>query len=192
MKINDILDKREQALTSRFGPDVMVNLSVLESLEERISRLPLRDNTKPYQLDASGYNKEILSVISRINDYDFNGINSKYFKKDNSKSDGVNESRLLKEREMLVRKFHNMITSLYGKDTEFKGLDGVKYEDIIPMLSTCNIEGGYKTFRENFKNKKIGSEMISKEMYEERLNKLRLYIKLLVTTNSELLKNNKV
>ena len=190
MKINDALDKREQSLVAKFGDVVMINLSVIESLEERISRLPLNDNTKPYEMTSEQYNKELKNIISRINDYDFYGINSEYFVKDNSKSDGVNESKLLKEREQLVRRFHNMIESLYGKDTAFEGLDGVKIEDIIPMLSTCNLNGGFKEFKKCFKDKKIGSENISKEMYEERFKKLNLYIDLLCTTSSEKISKN--
>ena len=185
-KINQILDDRQNTLMANFGADVMVNLSVVESLEERMSRLPKYPNNKVMVYDSRSFNLKIRDVLSKINDFDFNGINSRYFTKDNSKSDGVNESKLFKEREKLVTEYHNMIKSLYGKDkVEFEGLDGVTFDDIIPMLSTCNLEGGFKTFKSSFKGRKIGSEEITKEMYEDRFKKLDLYIKLLCTINEE-------
>ena len=151
--------------------------------------MPKLDKLERYSVTSEQFVGQIRTILNKINDFDFNGINSKYFEKDNSKSDGINENRLFKEREQLVRTFHNMIASVFGEDKNIEGLDGATFDDIIPMLSTCNLEGGYKEFKDKFKNKRIGSETITKDMYEDRLRKINLCIDYLCNKAAEIIKS---
>lgn len=194
MQINSLLDSRQDGLLKAYGEVTIVNLSKIESLEERIARAPLKLEPD-HSLKDNEYLEMLKDTIIKINDLEFNGINSKYFTKDSSQTDGVNENKLFKQKELLIKRYHNLVKSLFREDKlHIPELDGFDFDDLIPMLSTCSMNCGYKEFKEKFKSKKIGSDEITKEIYEKRQRELKLVVDTILRKSVEKLsgQNNKV
>lgn len=161
--------KREQFIQKYCGNNGINLLGILESKEDEIYSRPDTSKEKTYYLDKEGLENTLSSYFDVLSDLQFNGTNDK--KKLNS----------------FIRKYENIITST---------LSGEKQEEARNFLNLAkiyNTRGGYKSFKEKYPGGMIGSERISKDVYDEGLKSLRnLESFILTESKKSISKNGKV
>ena len=95
----------------------------------------------------------------------------KYYKKDNSVSEGINENKFFKKYNNFLRKFHVLIGSLFKSREVTFDVDGIEVssEDLIAYLGTCNLDGDFSVYKRKFNGTLIGTEEASRKKYNETL-----------------------
>lgn len=160
---------REQFIQKYCGNNGINLLGILESKEDEIYSKPDIPKEKTYYLDKDGLENTLSSYFDILSDLQFNGTDDK------KKLDGF------------IRKYENIITST---------LSGEKQEEARNFLNLAkiyNTRGGYKSFKEKYPGGMIGSERISKDVYDDGLKSLRDLESFILTESKESIgKNGKV
>ena len=163
---------REKRYKGLYPSSYRIYVSDLESIENLASTTP-KEGFKSYELDAKNFISELRKVINAINEYYF--INElqikKYYKFNNNMSDQNNTNRFYKSFVNYLRKYHVLISSLFGKNKVDFEVDGSKItsNDLLSYLSTCNLDGDFSVYKNKFNNSYIGTETPDKKKYMETL-----------------------
>lgn len=166
MLIYDLCSQREEMITKLLGYEDANNIIKIESMEDAAFSKSDTPIAKSFTLTSSGFTSEFNNLISDIGEMEFDGVNSKTFsdyKKKNS-SLNMNDGQLYKMYyDELIRKYHNILNALVSNDKSLSSMG----DDLLGTLRLFNVNGGYARFKNKHKTGKIGSEAISKEMYQE-------------------------
>ena len=187
--------ERENKFKELYGIHYRVFISELESFENMISILP-SEPFKTRELDSGNFILELRTAINAINEYHF--INElqikKYYKKDNSLSDGLSEVRYFKKYNNFLRKYHVLISSLFGsREVLFKvDDDTISSEDLISYLGTCNLDGDFSVYKKKFSGSSIGVEEATKKKYIDTLTFLNKCIRSLCSLAESRIKDGKI
>ncbi len=163
---------RENKFKNLYGDKYRVYVSELESLENMASTIN-KEGFKTRELDSNSYILELRNTINAINEYYF--INElkikKYYKNNNNISDGNNDNKFYKKYNNYLRKFHVLISSLFGSSNYEFEVDGgmISTDDLLSYLATCNLDGDYSVYKNKFMNVKIGTQNTDKNKYIESL-----------------------
>ena len=128
---------------------------------------------KPYDLEIGSYILELRNTINAINEYHF--IDElqikKFYKKDNSVSDGINDNKYYKKYSNFIRKFHVLINALFkDRSIDFEvDSETISTDDFLAYLSTCNLDGDFSVYKKKFTGSNIGTLKADKKRYNESL-----------------------
>lgn len=164
--------EREKKFKNLYGLNYRAYVSSLESIENMAAMTP-NEGFKPNYLEIASYVLELRNTINAINEFYF--IDElqikKFYKKNNSISDGNNENKYFKKFNNYIRKFHVLISSLFtGRSINFE-VDGetISTDDFLSYLSTCNLDGDFSVYKKKFVGSKIGTLNADKKRYNESL-----------------------
>lgn len=163
---------RENKYRELYGNQYRIFISEIESFENMASMMP-SEGFKPREVDSNNYILELRTAINAINEYHFmNELQiKKYYKKDNSVSEGINENKFFKKYNNFLRKFHVLIGSLFKSREVTFDVDGIEVssEDLIAYLGTCNLDGDFSVYKRKFDGSLIGTEEANRKKYNETL-----------------------
>lgn len=188
MVIYKLCTEREEMVTKLLGYDAANKIVMVESMEDAAFSKEDVPPSKPFQINTETFSKDFTSLVAMLGDLEFSGLDSETYKKyrtfeDNvfKKSGKTNSSTpnqsYKKCYENLLRRYHNILNTLVGDDEKLVSMG----QDLLGTLRLFNIKGGYASFKSKHKEGKIGSEAISKEMYNEGVDRIKT---LLNTINS--------
>lgn len=166
----DLALKREEIVTRCVGDSGINMLGKIESMEDVTYSTTNFDVPKPRKITGEQYERELKHLLLQINDIQFNEKDSELFR--NSVKDSENPGELKKYRDSLIRKYNDMIKSVYGEDSSVLSMG----QDLIALFRTFNLEGGYLKFKDKHKTGMVGSEAISRNMYNDGIEEINSLI----------------
>ena len=193
-EIFDLKERRRKISIIKYGEDILVSLTKLESLESRISRV--HDNkADSYSLNKKEYRKSLLDTINAINDYYFLEYkNSKYFKKNDNitieENNRINYNKLMN----YINKYFNLINSVSKNKNIMLDVDNKKIntDNLLSYLCIYNIDSDYQVFKESLKNKKINNNDYIKEEYLKQVVYINKCIDYLLNYTLDRIKNDNI
>ena len=163
-EIYDEKINRRKSLISKFGEDIIEELNILESLEERISRTITQKN-KTYPIQKSEFKNVLKDTLLAINDYHFLEYkDSKYYDKNEDKEN-------LNKYKLYLRKYVNIISSVYKNKYAVLNYNGNKVttDNLISYISLYNLDNNYNEFLSSLNDKKINDKVLTKSEYENEV-----------------------
>lgn len=180
MVIYKLCTEREEMVTKLLGYDAANKIVMVESMEDVAFSKEDVPPSKPFQINTETFSKDFTSLVAMLGDMEFSGLDSETYKKYRTLEDSVfkksgktnsstpNQS-YKKCYENLLRRYHNILNALVGNDDKLVSMG----QDLLGTLRLFNIKGGYASFKAKHKEGKIGSEAISKEMYNEGVDRIK-------------------
>lgn len=179
----NLCTEREEMVTKLLGYDATNKMLSIESLEDAAFSKENTSVAQPFQVQSKSFGSDFSSLVEMLGDLEFNGLNSETFKKYVSLEDdffkklgrksSLSSSRKFKKcYDSLLKRYRNILKTIAGNDKELTSMG----QDLLGTLRLFNIKGGYSSFKAKHKDGKIGSEAISKEMYQEGYNKIKSLI----------------
>ena len=180
MLIYKLCVEREEMVTKLLGYDAANKIVMIESMEDVAFSKEDVPPSKPFQINTKTFSKDFTSLVAMLGDLEFSGLDSETYKKYRTFEDNVfkkggktnsstpNQS-YKKCYENLLRRYHNILNTLVGNDDKLVSMG----QDLLGTLRLFNIKGGYASFKAKHKDGKIGSEAISKEMYNEGIDRIK-------------------
>lgn len=186
--IYKLCTQREEIATNLLGYDAANKVVMVESMEDAAFSKEDVPPAKPFQINTETFSKDFTSLVTMLGDLEFSGIDSETYKKyrtledrameKSGKTNSMTPNQSYKKcYESLLKRYHNIINTLVGDDEKLTSMG----QDLLGTLRLFNIKGGYASFKTKHKYGKIGSEAISKEMYNEGVERIKT---LLNTINS--------
>ncbi len=193
-EIYDLKERRRNVSIIKYNKDILLDLTLLESLEYRISRI--NDNkADSYTLNKKDYRKSLLESINAINDYNFLEFKtSKYYKKNDSISEEENSKIFSNKYFNYIKKYYNLINSITNNKVIILDVDGKKIstDNLLSYLTIYNLDSNYDIFKENLNNKKINNNDFIKEEYMNQIKYINDCIKYLCNYTLDRIKNDSV
>lgn len=180
MLIYKLCVEREEMLTKLLGYDAANKIVMIESMEDVAFSKEDVPPSKPFQINTKTFSKDFTSLVAMLGDMEFSGLDSETYKKyrtfedsifkKNGKTNSSTPNQSYKKcYENLLRRYHNILNTLVGDDDKLVSMG----QDLLGTLRLFNIKGGYASFKAKHKDGKIGSEAISKEMYNEGVDRIK-------------------
>ena len=183
---------RRKSLVLKFGEDIIDKLNSLESLEGRIAVTNL-EHEKSYPINKNEFESVLKDTIKAINEYHFiNYKNSNYYVVNENLSELENERVFLNRYKAYLRKFSNIISSIYKNNYTILNYDGNKIstDNLISYLSLYNLDGDYEEFKLSTKNKKINNKNLTKSEYNYEIKFIKNCINALCKDSISKIKDN--
>ena len=159
--IYKLCTEREEMVTKILGYEAANKIVMVESMEDATFSKEDTPLEKPFELKSS---------LQRAGKKNLLTLNQSYKKCYDS----------------LIKKYHNILRTIVGKDDKLVSMG----QDLLGTLRLFNINGGYASFKAKHKDGKIGSEAISKEMYKEGIDRIKILLNAINTYGTKVIERN--
>ncbi len=164
--------KREEMITYRLGPEAITMLGQIESMEDVTYSKADFTPKAPYPMTTEKYVHTLTSRLKLLNDLQFYGEDSEYFK-NAFKGKTINGYGTFKKYyDQIIREYNNMTMSLFGKDPEMMAMS----VDLINTFRMFNMRGGFGQFKKHHEDGMVGGERVTKEVYKEGIDRINSLI----------------
>ncbi|MGM9877020.1 MAG: hypothetical protein ACI33S_00060 [Bacilli bacterium] len=185
-EISQLCQERENIVSKYLGTSGIVSVKELESLEFEYARASSKKD-KSYTLTEEEYSSELRGTIERLSDLKFFGVDSIFVSGNNESERKQNYEKLLAETN---KKYGNLVSCVYQNsnpviaNVSSSPDTAIKSDNLISYLELYNLRNGYGEFKRKSGSLKIGNEVITASVYEEKTKMIKDLINQFVVNSS--------
>lgn len=190
-EISQLCQERENIVSKYLGVPGIVSVKQLESLEFEYARASNKKD-KSYTLTQEEYSSELRDTIEKLSDLKFFGVDSIFVSGNNESERKQNYEKLFAETN---KKYGNLVSCVYQNsnpviaNVSTSSDTAIKSDNLISYLELYNLRNGYGEFKRKSGTLKIGNEVITASVYEEKTKMIKDLINQLVTNSSNKVKD---
>lgn len=193
IEISKLCDERDKIIEKYLGTSGVVLSKELESLEIAHSKALGGKKDKPYYLSSDEYAHELRETIEMLNDLKFFGIDSKYVIGEDEKARQANYEELLLQTN---KRYNNLVTSLYKEKNPLISENkqtpdaSVRSDNLLAYLELYNLRKGYSDFKKKRESLRIGNEIITASVFDDKVRMIKDIVNQFVTKSSSKVREN--